>query len=311
MAVRLIGRRQNVKINYRHFINFASILLILILFNGSAFAHWIESHEAITNLAIQTLERDGKAAELDNKAAGDKFKAIVEILNIYITDVLDSNEKNIRLLYRNDLQPRKEISGFFYPHILTPSWSPDGQKIGFMIYYPEERGGAVITACYVYSFINGATLKVASELITWIGQISWSPDSKKIVSENYIIDVNIRSLKKIINDFKFIITHSNWSPDGRWITYSTTRDIYLFNPVDGNSVQLTFDENTKGKIMNNFPSWVDNKTIMFERWYPRYMYADYIEDNNSEVCIIDIQSRKVNILTEKGCALTKDMWSQS
>lgn len=87
--------------NHLYFTIFASILLTLILVNGPAFAHWIESHEVITNLAIQALERD-------SKSDGDKYKAIVEILNKYKTTLIQGvRDADLRAngIYAIDCQP--------------------------------------------------------------------------------------------------------------------------------------------------------------------------------------------------------------
>lgn len=120
-----------------------------------------------------------------------------------------------------------------------PSWSPDGNVIAF------QRDG----------FIHLITLDGANEQKLASGtKPSWSPDGQKIVFVAGSGQKEIFEMNRDGSGVTLLLTHTaliesvSYSPDGRWLTFSSGRRVYLFGPGS----RLTKLE-TDGNAM--WPSW--------------------------------------------------------
>ncbi|WP_407658239.1 Tol-Pal system beta propeller repeat protein TolB [Larsenimonas rhizosphaerae] len=131
--------------------------------------------------------------------------------------------------------------------ILSPAWSPDGQKIAYVSF----EGGR--PAIYVQQLASGKRVKLTS-FKGINGAPAWSPDGKRLAMslskdghpEIYIMDLATRGLTRITNS-SAINTEPSWSPDGRKLLFTSDRSgapqLYEYTFGGGSATRLTFTGN--------------------------------------------------------------------
>ncbi|MFC0268415.1 Tol-Pal system beta propeller repeat protein TolB [Kushneria aurantia] len=153
----------------------------------------------------------------------------------YALYIADQDGHNTRQILTSD-QP-----------ILSPAWSPDGQKLAYVSF---ESGRPAI---YVQQLSSGRRVQLTSfQGIN--GAPAWSPDGRKMAMslskdgnpEIYVMDVATRSLTRLTNS-SAIDTEPDWSPDGSTILFTSDRSgqpqLYTMNASGGNVSRLTFTGN--------------------------------------------------------------------
>ena len=122
--------------------------------------------------------------------------------------------------------------------LMSPAWSPDGQRIA----YGGYEGGR--SAVYVQDLASGKTTRLVSEKGI-NGSPAWSPDGKTLAvtlsfghnPDIYFIDVASGTRRRITTD-PGIETEVSWSPDGKRIAFTSDRGgvarVYVMD-VDGGS----------------------------------------------------------------------------
>jgi len=113
-----------------------------------------------------------------------------------------------------------------------PRWSPDGAKIVYCVYHPDD-------AIYIMNADGTKQRKIGKG-----SRPDWSPDGRRIVFYNdgdiCTMDVNGRALKKVTNgQLPFGPNsphHLRWSPDGEKIVFGYEKHIYTID-VDGNNLK--------------------------------------------------------------------------
>ena len=123
---------------------------------------------------------------------------------------------------------------------VSPSWSPDGQRIVFVSYRDENA------EIYVMDADGGNPQRLTdSPADDW--SPSWSPDGERIVFsserdgnfEIYLMDADGENPRRLTNhpDRDFL---PSWSPDGKRIAFASNRvrslDIYVID-ADGQNLQ--------------------------------------------------------------------------
>lgn len=106
-------------------------------------------------------------------------------------------------------------------HDRDAKWSPDGKYIAYIsdksgeyeIYLQAQDGSA-----NAVQLTNGTN--------NYIFDIEWSPDSKKILFNNRLgqlqyVDIDTKKVIQVDKGEYGLIYGYNWSPDSRWVTYST------------------------------------------------------------------------------------------
>jgi len=148
-----------------------------------------------------------------------------------------------------------------------PAWSPDGKKIAFV----SNSGGAV-NIWIINSGDGGGAANLTMGGYSNCYYPSWSPDGAKIVfmaaqsskSQLFIIDVNTKTVTKLIDDTGHNYQYPAWSPDGGKIAFCSDRDssgyyIYTIN-ADGSGTPVKQTE-----VNSYFPHWSpDGNYLYFE-----------------------------------------------
>jgi len=131
--------------------------------------------------------------------------------------------------------------------ILSPAWSPDGQKLAYVSFETERP------AIYIQNLNSGERVRATSfEGIN--GAPAWSPDGRKLAMslskdgqpEIYVMDIGARDFQRLTNNSS-IDTEPSWAPDGRSLVYTSDRSggpqLYRYDLASGESDRLTFTGN--------------------------------------------------------------------
>ena len=128
-----------------------------------------------------------------------------------------------------------------------PALSPDGRSLA---YFSDESGEYQL---HVRSLVGDAAIKkiAVESRPSFYRELTWSPDSKRLAFTDkrlalWLADVERGTTRRVDTS-----TYSyqeewfpNWSPDGRWLTYSKhlpnrVRTVYIYDTQAGQSHQIT------------------------------------------------------------------------
>lgn len=123
-------------------------------------------------------------------------------------------------------------------------WSPDGKWIAYLSDKSDEYEIYIVKQ-------DGSepAIKLTSGADTYKFTIQWSPDSKKIMWNDKMlrlqyVDIDSKKVTLVDKSKVWEFGSFNWSPDSRWITYSSAQDngmeqIMLYNTADEKKYEIT------------------------------------------------------------------------
>ena len=129
--------------------------------------------------------------------------------------------------------------------LLTPRWSPDGQKIAYVSF---EGGNSAI---YIQDITTGSRQLVEAHAKGINGSPAWSPDGTKLaVALSYVgnlelftLDLQSRKETRLTNNLA-IDTEPVWAPDGQSIYFTSDRSgqpqVYQIPAAGGTAQRISF-----------------------------------------------------------------------
>ena len=130
--------------------------------------------------------------------------------------------------------------------IMSPSWSPDSRRLAYVSFEGNK------SSIYVQQLRTGSRIKVSGEPGI-NGAPAFSPDGRKLVVtlggidgnlDIYVLDLSSRQ-KQRLTTHRSIDTEGTWSPDGRFIYFTSDRaggpQIYRMGANGGTPERVTFE----------------------------------------------------------------------
>ncbi|HEY6465211.1 MAG TPA: S9 family peptidase [Candidatus Acidoferrales bacterium] len=194
-------------------------------------------------------------------------------------------------------------------------WSPDSSRISFMQSDPRDASRTELWVMNAATgaksvLVNSAQLirflqpeKTATIQSTGLGRVAaedyfWAPDGNAILfkSGGRLVCVDLHSMtSKILVDSKEDVSDPKFSPDGKWVSYLQSENIWLANVATGTTKQLTAggnDELLKGQLDWVYPEELDLETAYW--WSPDSQKIAFLEFNEHPVTkypIVDLDGK--------------------
>ncbi|MET0089959.1 MAG: Tol-Pal system beta propeller repeat protein TolB [Candidatus Thiodiazotropha sp.] len=172
--------------------------------------------------------------------------------------------------------------------LMSPAWSPDGQKIAYVSF----EGGQ--SAIYVQGVYTGQRQKVTN-FKGINGAPAWSPDGRKLAMtlskggnpDVYVYDLVSRKLTQITRHYA-IDTEAAWSPDGRTLVFTSDRggrpQIYQVSAFGGTPQRVTY-QNSYNARASYSPDG-------------RLLTLVTREDGNYRIAVLDLESGVMQVLSD-------------
>ena len=130
--------------------------------------------------------------------------------------------------------------------IMSPAWSPDSRRIAYVSFEGNR------SSIFVQTLRTGARFQVSSRAGV-NGAPAFSPDGRKLVVtlsdpdgnlDIYTLDIATRQTRRITTH-RAIDTEGSWSPDGRYIYFTSDRSggpqVYRVSANGGSAERVTFE----------------------------------------------------------------------
>lgn len=196
---------------------------------------------------------DGTEAQLRDiaHAISDKvYETITGIRGIFSTKLvyIEAFERptkyNLMVSDIDGARPRQLLQSR-YP-ILSPAWSPNGQRIAYVSFEDDNK-----PSIFIQDLATGRRQQMTN-FRGLNGAPSWSPDGQRLAMvlskdgnpEIYVQNVLTRQLTRVTNHFA-IDTEPSWSADGAALFFTSDRggkpQIYQVTLATGQQERVTFD----------------------------------------------------------------------
>ncbi len=182
---------------------------------------------------------------------------------IYVEVVRDQNGTATFRLMRSDADGARPVMLLESREpILSPVWSPDGQRVAYVSFETSRP------AIFVQNLATGERRQL-TDFSGLNGAPAWSPDGRKLAlvlpkdgnPEIYTLDLASNRFTRITNHFA-IDTEPSWTGDGKGVIFTSNRggkpQIYQVTLASGLVERLTFEGeyNARGRISPNGESMV-------------------------------------------------------
>lgn len=130
--------------------------------------------------------------------------------------------------------------------IMSPAWSPDSRRLAYVSFEGSH------SSIFIQTLRTGNRIKVSSKPGI-NGAPAFSPDGRKLVLtlggidgnlDIYVMDINSRETRRLTTH-RAIDTEGSWSPDGRYIYFTSDRSggpqIYRIAVSGGKAERISFE----------------------------------------------------------------------
>ena len=130
--------------------------------------------------------------------------------------------------------------------IMSPAWSPDSRQLAYVSFEGDK------SSIFIQTLRTGNRFRVSSKPGI-NGAPSFSPDGRKLVVtlggeegnlDIHVLDINSRRTTRLTTH-RAIDTEGTWSPDGRWIYFTSDRSggpqVYRVPATGGTPERVTFE----------------------------------------------------------------------
>lgn len=173
--------------------------------------------------------------------------------------------------------------------IMSPAWSPDSRRLAYVSFEGN------ISTIYVQTLRTGNRIKVSSR-VGINGAPAFSPDGRKLVVtlggidgnlDINVLDLASRQFTRLTTN-RAIDTEGTWSPDGRYIYFTSDRSggpqVYRIGVSGGRPERITFEGSYNARPRLS----PDGKKLAMV----------HLDRGNYRIAVLDLESRELLVLSE-------------
>ena len=172
--------------------------------------------------------------------------------------------------------------------IMSPAWSPDSRRLAYVSFEGNR------SSVFIQTLRTGNRIQVSSKPGI-NGAPAFSPDGRKLVLtlggvdgnlDIHVLDINSKQAKRLTTH-RAIDTEGSWSPDGRYIYFTSDRSggpqVYRVSVNGGQAERVTFDGsyNARPRLSPD-----GSKLAMV-----------HLEDGNYRIAVMDLDRKDLLILS--------------
>jgi TolB protein len=172
--------------------------------------------------------------------------------------------------------------------IMSPAWSPDSRRIAYVSFEGDR------SSIFVQTLRTGNRIQVSARAGV-NGAPAFSPDGRKLVVtlsdadgnlDIYTLDIATRETRRITTH-RAIDTEGSWSPDGRWIYFTSDRSggpqVYRVSANGGAAERVTFEGSYNARPRMSPDG---SKLAMV-----------HLQNGNYRIAVMDLESRDLLVLS--------------
>ena len=172
--------------------------------------------------------------------------------------------------------------------IMSPAWSPDSRRIAYVSFEGDR------SSIFVQTLRTGNRIQVSARAGV-NGAPAFSPDGRKLVVtlsdadgnlDIYTLDIATRETRRITTH-RAIDTEGSWSPDGRWIYFTSDRSggpqVYRVSANGGAAERVTFEGSYNARPRMSPDG---SKLAMV-----------HLQNGNYRIAVMDLESRDLLVMS--------------